>query len=78
VVATKVPESGISWVNQDGVSGVNVEPRDPRAIADAIQHICADEDTYRQYCQGARARFESTFTLGRMVQGAVDIYEKVL
>ena len=31
VVATKIPESGVSWVNEDGVSGINVPVEDAPA-----------------------------------------------
>jgi hypothetical protein len=36
VIATKIPESGTAWVNEDGYSGINVEPSDPEELAKAF------------------------------------------
>ena len=33
VVSTNLP-TGVPWVNQDGVTGLVVPPRDPRALAE--------------------------------------------
>lgn len=74
VVATRIPGSGTSWVNADGISGLNVECRNPRAIAAAVQTICRDSKTYEDFCNGARQRFEKMFTIEAMIEGAVRIY----
>lgn len=78
VVATNIPGSGTSWVNEHGVSGLNVPICDPRALADAIMGICEDRERYRQYCRDARARYESLFTYDRMIDGALDIYGELV
>lgn len=78
VVATHIPDSGVDWVNEDGVSGINVPVEDSRAIAEAIMEICEDEGKYRQYCLQARERFESMFTMDKMIDGALSVYEKLL
>ena len=36
IVATKIPGSGVSWVNAHKESGLNVEPKDSEALADAF------------------------------------------
>lgn len=74
VVATMIPESGTAWVNEHGVSGLNVAPADAKAIAEAVVAICADPDAYSGFSLGARRRFESVFTLDRMIDGALEIY----
>ena len=78
VVATHIPDSGVDWVNEDGVSGINVPVEDSEAIARAILEICEDEERYRQYCLQARQRFEQMFTIDKMIDGALSVYEKVL
>ena len=50
VVSTNIPESGVSWVNKHGFSGLNVPPCDSRAIAAAIEEISSDEAAYNRYC----------------------------
>ena len=76
VVATRIPASGVSWVNEDGVSGLNVEPGDPQALTDAIRRICDDREVWQRYAKGARMRFERMFTAQSMIDKMTDIYER--
>lgn len=78
VVATRIPGSGTAWVNEDGVSGINVDICDPQGLADAIVAVCSDPQRYSLFCRAARERFENCFTLSKMIDGAVAIYESVL
>lgn len=77
VVATKIPGSGTSWVNEDGVSGINVEPENAKALAGAIMKICEDPDEYEKYSEYARRRYESLFTLEKMIDNCRRIYDEV-
>ena len=74
VIATKIPESGVSWVNADGVSGLNVAVKDPGALAGAIRMICEDAGLHEKYSEGARARFYEVFTLDKMIEKVINIY----
>ena len=74
VVATKIPESGVSWVNADGVSGRNVEPGSARELAEAILEVVKGQETLGR---GARERFEALFTVETMIEQIKQIYEKV-
>lgn len=78
VVATKIPESGVSWVNADGVSGVNVEPENVDALADAIREVLSDEQRYKQLATGARQRYETMFTKELMVEHCLELYRTIL
>lgn len=78
VVATRIPGSGVSWVNKDGVSGINVAPEDPEALAGAIIDICSDPERYKKYCDGARTRYESLFTKDKMIEDCIGIYKSIL
>ena len=74
VVATRIPHSGVSWVNEDGVSGLNAEPENAVSLAQCIRGVLEDEVAYRRYCQGARERYEMLFTLDRMIDNCLEIY----
>ena len=74
VVATCIPESGVSWVNQDGVSGYNVEPQNPEALAEAITRVVSDAQRYTQLSAGARQRYETMFTQEKMVDNCIRLY----
>jgi rhamnosyl/mannosyltransferase len=78
VVATRIPGSGVSWVNADGISGLNVEPKDSGALADAIQRILTDEELYGQLSVGARRRYETTFTQEKMVERCLQLYKRII
>ena len=75
VVATKIPESGVSWVNEDGVSGLNVEPEDPKALAKAIRTICENEERYATFSQGAHERFKTLYQFDKMIKKIITVYE---
>ena len=77
VVSTRV-QSGVPWVNQDGVSGLTVPPGDPDALRSAIASLSAD--AARRAAMGARARerFLSTFTRERMVERTSALYTDVV
>lgn len=74
LIATNIPESGVSWVNQHGTSGLNVEPKDPKALANAINHILSDDKLYAELSEGSKKRFTEVFTLKGMIDKVLDIY----
>ena len=76
VIATRIPGSGTSWVNEHGISGLNVMPEEAREIAEAILAITKDRDAYEVYATGARLRYEKHFVKERMIAGALEIYKK--
>ena len=77
VVATNIPQSGVAWVNAHGMSGLNVEPGDARALARAIEDITKDEAAYRQYVAGAASRYRELFTQEQMINKCIKIYTKL-
>lgn len=68
--------TGTSYVNQHGVSGLVVPPRDPRALAEAINSVLADAVWRRRLAQGARTR-AALFTLERMSHAVEQVYIEV-
>ena len=75
VVATMIPGSGVSWVNEDGVSGRNVPPGDPALMAAAIEDVT---DNYRKFSDGARKRFDEMFREDKMIDSILGIYEELV
>lgn len=78
VVATRIPQSGVAWVNRHGTSGINVEPANARALAEAITALTSDPQVYRRYADGAARRYQELFTKERMVNGCLDLYKKIM
>ena len=75
VIATKIPGSGTAWVNEDGFSGINVEPRDSRELADAILKICENDATRLRFGDNARKNYEDRFASETMINKIIQLYE---
>jgi rhamnosyl/mannosyltransferase len=76
VVATNIPGSGVPWVNAHQVTGVNVEIKNARAIAEGILQIFSGD--YEAYSRNSRARFEQNFSDREMVQKLRNYYLQLL
>lgn len=77
VVATRIPQSGVSWVNAHGYSGLNVATCDARQLARGICDISGDDAVYQRYCRQARRRYEECFTKEKMIENLVEIYKQL-
>lgn len=75
VVATNIPDSGVSWVNSHNVSGLNVTPGDGRALAEAIKTVTDNRETYEGFSLRAKTRFEKMFTYEKMIDKCIALYE---
>ena len=72
VVSTRIPGSGVSWVNEDGVSGVTVPPRDAAALAEGILRAYREAGTLGP---GAAELFRMRYTLDKMIDKILYIYD---
>lgn len=78
IVSTHIPGSGVSWVNQDGVSGLVVERENPEALAKAFEKICTDPLLKQRLSEGSRKRYEAHFTRDKMVEKSLELYKVCL
>ena len=78
LIATNIPESGVSWVNKHGVSGLNVAPMNAKELATAIKNILVDQTAYNNFVEGSRKRFDEVFHIDKMVDGCLDVYKDIL
>lgn len=73
-VISSALDTGVSWVNRDGESGMCVPPGDPKALADAVRAL--DDDGLRdRLARGALERARSHFEAGRtfgLVEAALE------
>ncbi|MDD2696138.1 MAG: glycosyltransferase [Anaerolineales bacterium] len=77
VISTEVG-TGTSWVNQDGVTGLVVPPRDAEALARAIDRLHRDPETRRKMGVRAHKRAVDEFSQERMIAQVEAIYHEVL
>lgn len=73
VVSTELG-TGTSHVNQAGVTGLIVPPRDPAALAAALRRLLGDADLRRHFGRAGRARAEAEFGVDRMIGRLVALY----
>jgi len=70
--------TGTSYVNRHGETGLVVPPRDPEALAAAINELLADGERRQAMGRAARARAETQFSLPVMVERVLTVYEEAL
>jgi rhamnosyl/mannosyltransferase len=74
VVSTNLP-TGVPWVNQDGVTGLIVPPRDAGALADALRRLLEDAALRRTLGTNGRRRAEAMFSRDRTIEAFKDLIE---
>ncbi len=74
VVATIIPGSGVSWVNRDGISGLNASPGDARSMADAVMAVLKDKE---KYGSGALGLYRKEYSFQSMINKMTEIYENL-
>ncbi|MEQ1592333.1 MAG: glycosyltransferase [Thiobacillaceae bacterium] len=77
IVATNIPGSGVPWVNQHGLSGINVPVSDPLALANACNHILNSPGVRARLSTGARQRYLCEFKEGVSVSRMLTIYNSM-
>jgi L-malate glycosyltransferase len=75
-VASKV--GGLPEVIADGVTGLLVPPRDPEALAAALETLLLDEPRRQAMGQAARHRAERLFCFGHTLEAMVRVYRETL
>lgn len=71
-------DSGVPEVSRHGETGLTVPPGDPVALGGAIAALLADSATRQRFGEAARRRWQTHFTVRRMVDQIVDVYRIVL
>lgn len=75
VISTDV-RSGVSWVNQDGGTGLIVRAGDADALRQAIERLIGDPGLRATLGAAGRARVEDEFTMGRLRERLRLLYEE--
>ena len=71
-------ETGVPYVNRNGVTGFVVPPSDSRALAGAINRLLEDEGLRTRMGVAGRRRVEREFTKERMARETLKLYDEVL
>jgi glycosyltransferase involved in cell wall biosynthesis len=76
VVCTELG-TGTTYVNQDGVTGLVVPPKDPAALSAAINRLLSDEPLRQRMGEAGRARACAEFGEDTMVERVIDVYQSL-
>jgi rhamnosyl/mannosyltransferase len=76
VISTDVP-SGVSWVNQDGKTGLVVGAGDAVALRAAVDRLAGDAGLRARLGAAGQARVEAEFTLERLRERLRNFYEEM-
>jgi rhamnosyl/mannosyltransferase len=77
VVSTRL-ETGVPFVNQDGVTGIVVPPGSPEHLAEALTRLLEDEDLRLRMGAQARDRAVREFSLDAMIDRVWSVYLEVI
>ena len=77
VISTEI-QTGTSWVNQDGLTGLVIPPCDPEALAAAMSALVADPARREAMGVAGRARARQLFAASTMVEAVEGVYSEVL
>lgn len=77
IVSTDLP-TGVRFVNRHEITGLVVPPRDPGALAAALNRLIGDPDLGARLGEEGRRRVERDFTAKCMVSRTLDVYAEAL
>jgi glycosyltransferase involved in cell wall biosynthesis len=77
LVATDIKGSGVAWVNQHRVTGLNVPVRDASALSTALRELLENDQLAENMGRAARRRFTEHLTADLMVSAIADLYRRL-
>ena len=77
LITTDVKGSGMSYVNRHNETGLVVPPKNPEALAEAINKILYDKDLYNRFSENAKSRFKE-FDINSIADKIINLYQEVL
>lgn len=75
VINTRIPGSGVSWVSQDGISGLTVEVGDAKSFAKAADKIGNDQVLQKSLGENGRKRTINLFNSKVMAESSIIYYQ---
>jgi glycosyltransferase involved in cell wall biosynthesis len=77
LITTDVKGSGMNYVNKHNITGLIVPPKDPKALAEAINKVLTDKNLYKKFSYNAKKRFKE-FEISNIGNQILKLYEEVL
>jgi glycosyltransferase involved in cell wall biosynthesis len=74
LVATNIPGSGVSWVNEHNQTGLNVAPENAEELAEAFLRISENRFLQNKFSRKSRSEYQEKFTREKMIQRLIALY----
>lgn len=78
VVAANIPASGVSWVNQHGITGLNAENENYISLAENLNILLKDRELHKKFGDMAYRRFKQYFTGPALREAFGNLYKKII
>ncbi|MBU2972649.1 glycosyltransferase [Pseudoalteromonas sp. C2R02] len=76
-LVTSVEGSGMSWVVQDQVTGIVIEPHSSCALYDALNFAQKNKELLINFGKAANTRFNSDFSIAKTAKKILDVYRNI-
>jgi rhamnosyl/mannosyltransferase len=70
-------ETGTSYINVNGQTGITVPPADPDSLRNALTKIWSDQSLAERFGIASRQRFDDLFTCSKMASSYENIYHEL-
>ncbi|MBW1975651.1 MAG: glycosyltransferase [Deltaproteobacteria bacterium] len=77
LLTTSIPGSGVSWVNENGVTGLCVPPGSAEAIGAAVNELDVHEEVRNFFGRNGSKRFNRCFHIARVSEEIGSVYEAI-
>ncbi len=77
VISTSLT-TGVPWVNQNGITGIVVPPRNPNALAEAINMLIEDPKMREKYGRNGKERVKKEFNKALVAKRVLKLYKEIL
>ncbi|MEP0201371.1 MAG: glycosyltransferase [Halioglobus sp.] len=77
VIASQLAGSGIGWVVDDGVTGLQVPPADAGALANCLRILQRDRDKITYLGRSGQDRYIEYFHINKSAVGVAEVYQQV-
>jgi len=78
IVTCRIQGSGVPWVNEDGVTGYNVEPKSPQELVEKMNNLLLDDNLRKVMSSNCQRRFQNNFSMRNMVESTYKLYKDLL
>ena len=78
IVSTNIKGSGVSWVNQNNITGLIVPPKNSKALAEAINKIIKNPELKKKLGGYAKQRFEKEFRIEVVENKVLNLYTETV